>query len=200
METESRDLLRVFCEAYTLQHGDKWPTREHELAEAFVSYFRIPIVFGVADLQDFLVQTNIELIEYDFPADLLGVNMSFGVKRQIVTSRNPDHIPFRLHTVLHEIREIIEADFRRLGFTTTDSSDLDRRADEFSFAVHICAAKDSMQDWVKDSSETKSTWQSFASLCIVSVIFFLFGLTSSFGAFGYRFQNPSVKRPRSKRI
>ena len=137
MDTESQDPLRAFCEAYTLQHREKWPTSEDELAQAFVAHFSIPIVFRVADLQNFLIQTNIELIEADFPGDLLGVNMSFGVKRRIVTSKNVDHAPFRIHTLLHEIREIIEVEFRRLGFNSTNSIGLDSRADEFSFAVHM---------------------------------------------------------------
>jgi hypothetical protein len=201
MNTETQDdPLKAFCEAYTSQHREKWPTSEYELAEAFVSHFGIPIVFRMADLQNFLVRTNIELIEGDFPADLLGVNMSFGMKRQIFTSRNVDHVPFRIHTVLHEIREIVEDDFRRLGFATTNSSGLDSRADEFSFAVHFYAGMASIEDRVKDASEMNSTWQSFGSLCLFTVFAVLFGLSSLFGAFGYRFQGPSIQKPRLKHI
>jgi hypothetical protein len=71
MDTESQDQLSVFCEAYILQHREKWPTTEHELALAFVSHFDIPMVFQVADLENFLARTNIELIEGDSAPDLL---------------------------------------------------------------------------------------------------------------------------------
>jgi hypothetical protein len=199
MDTESHDPLRAFCEGHISRHREKWPTTEYELAQAFVLHFGIPLVFRVEDLQNFLVRTNIELIEHDFPADLLGINMSFGDKRQIYTSTNADHVPFQVHTVLHEIREFIEADFRRLGLATTNSSGLESRADEFAFAVHIGAAAPLIQDWVKGSAETNSTWRSLASLFVSIVFFALFGLSSLFGAFGYRFQGSSVKRPRLKR-
>lgn len=194
MNVESQDLLRAFCEAFTLQHRDKWPPNEYELAEAFVSHFAIPRILGVADLQNFLTQTNIELIEDDSPADLLGINMSVGGKRRIFTSKNRDHFPFRIHTLLHEIRELIEVEFCQLGFKTTNSQGLDSRADEFSFAVHIRAATPSIEGWVKNSPEIKSTWQSIASLFGLIAIATVFGLSSFFGAFGYRFQNQSVKK------
>lgn len=198
MDIEAQDRLRTFCEEYISQNREKWPPSEYELAEAFVLHFGIPFTFRVADLKNFLIQTNIELIERDLPADLLGANISSGVKRQIFTSTGAEHVPFRVHTVLHEIREVMEADFRGLGFPTTNSRGLDSRADEFSFAVHMSAATPSIQGWVNDPSETTSTWQSFASLCFCTVMFALFGLHSLFGAFGYRFQRPSDTRSHLK--
>jgi hypothetical protein len=195
MDTESQDQLSAFCEAYILQHREKWPTSEDELAKAFVLRFGIPIIFRIADLQNFLVQTNIELVERDLPVDLLGANMSFGIKRQIFTSNNPDYVPFRVHTVLHEIREIIEVEFRRLGFRTTNSSGLDSRADDFAFEVHMCTGMDSIKEFFKYGRETTSTWGQFASLCFIIAIYFLFGLRSFFGAFGYHSQDPIGRRP-----
>jgi hypothetical protein len=126
--------------------------------------------------------------------------MSFGVKRQIFTSKNVEHVPFLIHTVLHEIREIIEADFCRLGFGTTNSSELDSLADQFSFAVHTYGAAVSLQDWVKDASQTNSMWQKVAFVSVFTIGAVLFGLCSLSGAFGYRFQSPSVKRSRLKRL
>ncbi|HTS07858.1 MAG TPA: hypothetical protein VMP68_19955 [Candidatus Eisenbacteria bacterium] len=198
MDTDSNDSLTAFCESYTSQHREDWPTSEYVLAEAFVSHFSIPIVFRMSDLEKFLNQANIELIQGNSPRDLLGVNMSFGGKRKIFTSQNADHVPFRIHTLLHEIREIIEVEFRRLGFNSTNSIGMDSRADEFSFAVHMFAGMASIQDWAKDASATESTWQSFGSLCIFMVITFLFGMSSLFGAFGYRVQSSSMKRSRLK--
>jgi len=195
MDTPSQDLLKAFCEDHVSQHREKWPTSEHALAKAFVSHFEIPIVHRVADLHNFLVQTNIELIERDLPSDLLGVNMCFGVKRQIFTSRNADHVPFDTHTVLHEIREIMEVEFRGLGFSTTNSSDLDSRADDFSFGVDMCAVTASLMDWTKDARETNSMWAKIAALCMAIVIVVLFEKRSRLGAFGYRLEGLSVKRP-----
>jgi hypothetical protein len=203
VDTESPDLLKAFCEGYISQHREKWPTSERQLAKAFVSHFDIPFVFRVSDLHDFLVQTNIELIERDLPSDLLGVNMCFGTKRQIRTSRNADHVRFGTHTVLHEIREILEADFRELGFSTTnlsDLSDLDSRADDFSFGVDMCTGTASLMDWIKDARETNSTLVKIAVLCIAIIIVVVLEKRSRFGAFGYRLEGPSVKRPRRKHI
>lgn len=196
MDKESHNPLKAFCEAYISQNRETWPTSEQQVAKAFVSHFEIPFVSRVEDLQDFLIHTNIELIERELPADLLGVNMSFGVKRQIFTSRNA---LFETHTVLHEIREIMEVDFRELGFSTTNSSDLDSRADEFSFEVDMCAAMPSIQRWIDKKMETNSTWKKLARFCIAIFIVLQFEKRSRFRAFDYRLEGPS-KRSQTKHI
>ena len=196
MDTKLPDPLRSFCEQYISQNCQKWPTSEFELADAFIKHFRIPFVVDPGGLQDFLVRMNIEHVEGDLPADLLGVNMSFEGKRKILTARDGDQVSFRVHTVLHEIREIIEADFHRLGSTTTNSQNLDHRADEFAFAVSVCsaAAAAPLGGLFENAAEMNSGWQELVSLGVFIVGAVVVLLYSFFGAFGYRFPNSAVKR------
>jgi hypothetical protein len=191
MDTKLPDPLRSFCEQYISQNCQKWPTSEIQLAEVFVKHFSISVVTNLVGLQDFLVRTNIEHVEGNLPADLLAVNMSFEGKRKILTAKEGDHVSFQVHTVLHEIREIIEADFHRLGSATTSSQDLDHLADVFAFAVPICAAMPSLGGLLENDPEIWPLWVSLGAFTVGAVGVLLYSFV---GAFGYRFPNSAVKR------
>jgi hypothetical protein len=193
MDTELQNPLSAFCKVHVSLNSQKWPTSENELAEAFVKHFKIPFLADDSGSQDFLSRTNIELRDDNLPPDLLGVNMSFAGKRRIYTSKHVDHLPFRVHTVLHEIREVIEADFIGLGLTTTGSQGLDSRADEFACAVVFCSAIMSAGDWFESAPEMNSNWQNWAGFCLFTAGAVLLLLYSFYGAFGYRFQDHSTQ-------
>jgi len=176
----------------------QWPTNEIELAAAFVTHFRIPALADQSGLHEFLAGSNIELREDHLPADLLGAHMCFERRRTILCSADQDHLLFRIHTVLHEIREIIEADFVRLGFTTTGArGDLDSLADEFAFAVYLLSMKDLMQ-WIQSATEIESSWQKWVSCGLLTAGALIVAIHSFYCAFGYRFQKPLVKVQRLK--
>lgn len=145
-------------------------------------------------MKDFLVGTNIELIEGDRSDDSLGAHVCDESKGIIRVSTNADHVPFQLHTVLHEIREIIEFHFKRLGFPTANSSELESHADQFAFWVPIYAAVRSADLIFYDISEANAGWKKWASDPLLGICALLYCLLSFYGAFGYRFQGVSVKR------
>ena len=196
MGTESQvrgqDLITDFCEAYVSQHRENWPTDEWELARAFVKFFEAPLLADMTSLQGFFTQTNIELRKCNLPAGLLGVNMSFEGKRRIDLSQRREQVYFRLHTVLHEIREIIENDFLRLGFSTTNSRNIEDSADEFVFCAVLCSTKDPLENWVKTASEIESKWRRWTILGLICAGAMFFCFWSFIGAFF-----PHVKVTRS---
>lgn len=201
MDTESQvysqDLIRDFCEAYISEHRENWPTSECDLASAFVKFFGVPALVHVTSLEGFFVQTNIELREGNLPAGLLGVNMSYGSKRRIDLSSRREQTLFQIHTVLHEIREIIENGFLRLGFSTTDRRDLEASADEFAFWAALCSTRDPLKDMLKTASEIESKWQRWTMLGLGSAGVIAFVFYSFMGAFSH---NVTVSRHSGVRI
>jgi hypothetical protein len=183
MDTESCDQLKVFCEAYISQNGRNRPTSEWQLASAFVKSFRIPPILDVPSLEGFFVEANIELRKANLPSGLLAVNMSFEGKRRIDLSGRREQIHFQVHTVLHEIREFIENEFCRLGFSTTDSRDLEQCANEFAFFAIISSLEGPFKYWLESTWETEREWRRWGAvglICIAAVACFLYSFVGAF--------------------
>jgi hypothetical protein len=187
MDTELQvcndDPLRAFCEACILREGQKWPVSELELASAFVKFFNVPPLAHVGSLEGFFVQTRIELRKGDLPSDLLGVNMSFQGRRRIDLSGHGEQQHSQLHTVLHEIREIIENEFSRLGFDTTDSRELEASADEFAFYAVLCPFEGLFRDSLGNALEIESKWQRWTALSLICSVALVLCCCSLMGAF-----------------
>jgi hypothetical protein len=184
IEREPRDSLTMFCEVYISQKGRNRPINEWELADAFVKSFEIPPLVDVSGFDRFFAQTNIELRKANLPPDLLGVHMSVEGKRRIDLSERPEQRYFQVHTVLHEIREIIEKDFCRLEFGTTESEDdLERRANEFAFCGVICSQTDVFKFWFDNAHEMESSWRKWGALSLIGMGLLFVALYSFLGAF-----------------
>lgn len=186
METElqvcSDDPLRAFCECIP-RDGQEWPVSEWELASAFIKFFNVPPLAYVGNLEGFFAQTKIELREGDLPSDLLGVNMSFQGRRRIDLSRHGEQVHSQLHTVLHEIREMIESEFSRLGFATTSSRELEASANEFAFYAVLCPFEGLFKDSLHNALEIESKWQRWTTLSLICAAALVLGFGSFMGAF-----------------
>ena len=184
IETERPDTLAMFCEVYISQKGRNRPIDEWELADAFVKAFEIPPLFDVSGFEGFLAKTNIELRKANLPADLLGVHMSVEGKRRIDLSERPEQRLFQVHTVFHEIREILEKDFRRLGFSTSESDeDLEHCANQFAFCAVICSQMDIFKFWFNNAYEIKSNWRKWGTLSLVGMGLLVVAIYAFGGAF-----------------
>lgn len=183
IEIEPRDLLRAFCEAYISQNGRN-PINESQLADAFVKFFGIPPLVDVRSLDEFFVETNIELRKRDLPIGLLGVNMSFEGKRRIDLSERTEQKHFQVHTVLHEIREIVENDFRLLGFGRAEShQDFEHSANEFAFYAIMFSQMTVFQSLFDNAYEMESNWWKWGTMGLISMGLLVVGLYSFVGAF-----------------
>jgi hypothetical protein len=183
IEIEPRDSLRAFCEAYISQNGRN-PIDESQLADAFVKFFGIPPLVDVRSLDEFFVETNIELRKCDLPIGLLGVNMSFEGKRRIDLSERSEQRHFQIHTVLHEIREIIENDFRPLGFGTAKSQqDFEHCANQFAFCAIMCSQMTVFESLFNNAYEMESNWRKWGALGLISIGLLIVGSYSFVGAF-----------------
>jgi hypothetical protein len=182
-QTEARDSLKAFCEVYVSEHAHN-PINESHLADAFVKFYGIPPLFDLCSLDEFLVETNIELRKGDLPLGLLGVNMSFEGKRRIDLSERPEQRYFQVHTVLHEIREIIESDFRPLGFGASESErDFEHRANEFAFYAIMSSQMSMFKSLFESAYGMESNWQKFGALGLIGIGVLVAAVYSFMGAF-----------------
>jgi hypothetical protein len=133
----STDRILSFCQNFILQHPDPWPPDEKTLANEFVSYFESFNFLIISELEKYCTATGIELTKKTLPRDLLAVNCFPDGKRIVVLGDHAEYTLIQPHTVLHEIRELLEYSLRDLGSPTTDKDQIESRADEFASLVMI---------------------------------------------------------------
>jgi hypothetical protein len=152
-DTGSNDKLIRFCKGFMSRNGGILPISEKHLAREFVEYFELPPFIQIKDLMQFCSATNIELLEEELPKDLLGINGSLGSKRQIVFSGRSQDVFFQEHTVLHEIREIIEYVFRNLGLPTVEPNEREFHANWFASYVIAFGPQNKFKTLIENSTE-----------------------------------------------
>jgi len=87
---------------------------------------------------------------------------------------------------LHEVRELIELEFRHLGFPTVKRKrDLDKRADDSACAAVIESGVPDLQHWIDRTSEIESLWRKFGEFVLIIICGLLFCLFSHMGAHYY---------------
>jgi hypothetical protein len=129
------DLLAQFCQIIVSRHGNEWPITEKLLAREFVEFFHLPPLFGFMDISEFSEKINVEMLNDETPNDLFGANFRFNGKRIIVICNRNDRLITQGHTFLHEIRELLENEFKSLGFPSLTLENKEDSADEFAKAA-----------------------------------------------------------------
>jgi hypothetical protein len=87
---------------------------------------------------------------------------------------------------LHEIRELLEVEFRRLGFPTIQTRrSLEKRADEFACAAFLGSGMPGFQHWIDKTSEIESVWRKLGGFALIVIVGLLFIVYSHMGAFYY---------------
>jgi tellurite resistance protein TehA-like permease len=94
------------------------------------------------------------------PEPLRGFNSCYFGKREIVIANDQTFPAATLHTLLHEMREIIEREFADLGWPTVQSkeSDFEERAECFATAVQVFAVIQLVPGLLQNASEIQRKW------------------------------------------
>ncbi len=133
--------LQGFCQHIIALCGANWPPSEDEIAAEFVPFFRIEPVLRLQKLKELCSSLGIAVTLKELPPGLRGHNCVFGDRREIVITENSELaavLGSQEHTLLHELREIMEYEFRRLQRPIArDFSDREQRADDFGMAVRV---------------------------------------------------------------
>lgn len=130
-------VLAAFCQHVIAKRLPKWPPTEEILAQEFVEYFKFKSLIVLEEIQRLCDSSEIILHITPLPDPLWGYNYRYQGKREILISNS--QVLTKEHTALHELRELLEYEFRDLGTPICTNEDKEERAETFAILVRICA-------------------------------------------------------------
>jgi hypothetical protein len=138
----TKDPLTEFCEHEISAHSANWPPDEVTLAMDFITFFHAEDCALFSQLVDLCARFSVEVSLLELPDRHSGINCCFGEKRVILISTSEIDGFSREHTLLHELREIVEYQFRELGHGIAEREELEKRAELFAALarMHVGAA------------------------------------------------------------
>ena len=171
--------LRGFCQTIVGKHSGNWPPREDEIAEEFLAFFQVDDVLPLEGLEKLCARLGIDVSVQALPGGLRGHNCALGEKREIVIGKveGPAAVfGSQEHTLFHELRELIEYEFRKIGHPVAVASDLESRAETFAAMSRARASLRGWEPLLDGIGNVQSTWGRFA----VALPFLLIILLESF--------------------
>lgn len=148
--------LTAFCITVVEKHGSSWPISEELLASEFTDFFKLTGITHLWELRQLCSQLEIEFREAPLPDCLRGYNISYSGKRILLVSDELAPWGGVEHTILHELRELIEYELAALGKVTFQSSNGEELAEEF--AVRTCVLGKEAPEWFDGVSKIERTW------------------------------------------
>src|SRR4051812_27818066 len=141
---------------------------EETLADEFVEYFQLDTLVNLEELQEICDRLGISFRIEQLPESLQGINYRYQERREIVISDS--QFLTKEHTTLHELREVIEYEFRDLGTPVCTNEDKEERADSFAVSVRVCAFGKEIPGLMDHVGKIQSKWPRRA----VYVLLFVF--------------------------
>jgi hypothetical protein len=159
-----RDEIAEFCQGVTSRHAEHWPITEDVLANEFLEFFGIQSLL-LLTFQEVVQlchsRLRIQVSVRQMPTGFKGFNGSYRDRCEIVISTDQE-LPGMadLHTLLHELREVIEWKFETIGRPTAncENLNLEDRAELFATAVQIFAGCQMLPGLLESASEIKLRW------------------------------------------
>jgi len=178
--TENNPLLG-FCLAVISRHAKKWPPTEQVLADEFVDWFGANSLMTPTAMRKLCGSKKINLSFVPLSPELHGFNCSFRDKNEIVISEH-EMAPFgHVHTLFHELREMLERTFVELGRgTLTPKESLEATAEEFAMAARMATVTRELPGYVEMVNNIEKNWHRYCgyALLIVLVLAYLFSCVS----------------------
>ena len=152
------DPLLSLCQR-VVERGKSWPPAEDVLAEEFLSFFGISEFAHFGTLSQLCVQIGIVVSVQPMPSELRGHNSSYNGSRTIAIAENQSFPGANEHTLLHELRELLEHSFVQLGFAVAATpQDLEERAELFACLVRSHLAQKTMFVWLEQVGHVEKKW------------------------------------------
>lgn len=170
----AQSTLSGFCQTVYQKHGSEWPPTEETLADEFVEYFKLETLVNLGELQEICDRLGIIFRIEQLPESLRGINYRYQEKREIVISDS--QLLTKEHTTLHELREVIEYEFRDLRTPICTTEDKEGRADSFAVSVRMCAFGKEIPGWMDHVGSIESKWPRRAAYGVSFVIIAIYVL------------------------
>jgi hypothetical protein len=170
-EHSSSDVIRTFCAEFVLRYAQSWPAKEEVLAKEFVTHFALPPFLHAAHLAEIGENLKIRFVKENLPDDLLGSNFNFAGQRRIAVSDRLEHVGMKEHTFLHEVRELLEYEFREFGYPTVEinTDEIEFQADQFAMSAILCSTEETWNSWTKSAFEMQSRLGMLAAIALIFV-------------------------------
>lgn len=138
--------LAEFCAAVVNRHDSAWPPTEDQLARDFLAHFGTARLAHYDGLVKWCGEVGINFSTAELPHDVRGFNYWHENTHSIIMPINGGCFISREHTLFHELRELLEHNFRHLGRPTAVGDALESRAEQFA----ACARTAMFLEWSKD--------------------------------------------------
>ena len=162
------DRLADFCRAFLSQNRAQWPPDENRLATSFVEFFKLHFAERES-LKRVCQDLNIEFSEGPLPKGMKGYNHCYNGERTVIIATD-QFVPGASfeHTILHELRELIEYVFRELGAETAAGADLEKRSEQFASSVRMTNACNVLASLL-DDIHIETTWKRWLAYLVITI-------------------------------
>lgn len=153
-------------------HSGNWPPAENTLAQEFAEQFSLKLLSSPERLIEFAKGLGIDASLGALPDEIRGLNCSMGERTVIVLSEQESFPGSREHTFFHELREIMEYQFRGAGCPTARGTELERRAEQFAGLVRMAICTREFGPLFEKAQAVERTWArvlAFAGLLILAL-------------------------------
>ena len=163
------DPLLSFCER-VVERSKNWPPAEDVLADEFLSFFRISESARFETLSQLCVQIGITVSVQSMPSEIRGHNSFYNGSRTITIAERQSFPGANEHTLLHELRELLEHSFVGLGFAVAaNPEDLEKRAELFACLVRSHLAQKTMFVWLEHVGHVEKKWLRYGAYVLTAL-------------------------------
>jgi hypothetical protein len=160
------------------------------LAEEFIRFYELAPLYGLVSIEQLARSLGIQVSDATLPNEVAGCHFRLGQQRKIFLSNNGAYLLSREQTLLHELREIIEYEFRDLGRPIFTQTDQETRAERFASSVREASVWAFCRSVADDASSIESKWD-----IVWTVIAAVAGLLYSFSLSTLpAYENDQLKR------
>jgi hypothetical protein len=167
------DPLLAFCEAVLSRHRENWPLSEDQLAKEFLKHFHIDSLLLKTQLVPLGAHLGIEVLFSPMPEEFPGYHCSYEGRRMILLAEKEVFPGSAIHTLFHEVREIIAAIFSDLGMPEVKGKELEECAELFATYARMDCANQAFKSLAAYTQKIESPfwrWTAFIAACIFMLV------------------------------
>lgn len=164
------DPLDDFCQSVLAKYAESWPPTEEQLAQEFVTTFKLSALSSFQTLQVLCASLGVEVSVRPMPRELRGHNSSYEGRRTILIAAEQDFPGADTHTVLHELREIIEQILSTLDRKTAISlHERELRAETFAASVLSYALLRKLPGAFEQAKKIDKKWWRYGAYLFIGI-------------------------------
>ena len=169
-QSDESDRLLSFCQKIAEQR-ENWPPSEEDLATQFIAFFGVSTVTHFGNLSQLCVQLGISVSVRTMPTELRGCNAAYNGTRTIAIAEDERFPGVKEHTLLHELRELLEHTFVGLGLAVAvNQDDLEHRAELFACLVRSDLSQNLMLVGLKHVEQVERKWLRYGLYAITVLV------------------------------